>query len=637
MSLITVENLHKGFGDTTLLDGIGFVLGDGERVGLVGRNGCGKSTLLRILAGEETAESGSIVVRRGLRVGYLQQDPTLDPDRTVRDEVRAGFEGRTAVLEELRCVHAEMEHAQGRALDQLLANNERLDHQLESLGGHDIEHVIEATLQSLDLPDFEARCGTLSGGERRRVALARLIVGRPELLLLDEPTNHLDAFVTDWLEDWFLETATPLLLVTHDRYFLDRVVDRILELDRGNLVSYDGGYAEYIEARADRLASEEHAESARLNLLRRETAWIRRGPPARSTKPKARIHRWEKLVADVPTPTAADLELVIPSGPRLGTRVLAAKDISKRFGERAVLSDLDIEVGAGMRLGIVGPNGAGKTTLLKVLLGELAPDTGHVTIGETVRFMGIDQQRSDLEPTLSIVEEVAGPNDLINVDGRAVRVKGFLEKFGFPARMQHTLIGSISGGERNRVLLAKLLCAGGNVIVLDEPTNDLDLATLRALEEALLIFPGAVLVVSHDRWFLDRVATNILHLDGEGGSRLHTGDLSSLLERLKQEKRDAASRRAASSAKSPAKRAARAGSSRATAGLSQKEQRELDRVEQQIEATEADVAAIDESLADPSLYTGPRAKLDKLNARRARAADVLATLNVRWEELEARR
>ncbi|MGQ0553302.1 MAG: ABC-F family ATP-binding cassette domain-containing protein [Planctomycetota bacterium] len=645
MSLITAENLHKSFGDTTLLNGISFVLGDGERVGLVGRNGCGKSTLLRILAGVETAESGTIVVRRGLRMGYLEQDPVLDPRGTVRDTVRAGLAGRERVLAELARVHAEMEHAQGSALNALLAANERLDHELDTLGGHDVEHLVEATLSSLALPDPEARCASLSGGERRRVALARLILGRPELLLLDEPTNHLDAFVTDWLEDWFLETATPLLLVTHDRYFLNRVVDRILEVDRGRMIAYDGGYAEYLEARAVRLANETHAEDARLNLLRRETAWMRRGPPARTTKPKARIHRYETLVADVPTPTAADLELVIPPGPRLGTKVLEAKGISKRFGARQVLPLLDLEVGQGSRLAIVGPNGAGKSTLLRILLGELAPDTGTVTVGETVRFMGIDQQRSDLDPGKTLAEEVAGRSDLVSVDGRPVRVEGFLERFGFPVRIQHTLIGNLSGGERNKVLLAKLLCAGGNVLVLDEPTNDLDLATLRALEEALLIFPGSVLIVSHDRWFIDRVATQILHLDGEGGARLHTGDLSSLIERLKQE---AQARRTGGAGARSAQKASAAGQGGASAGgvarasstgprLSSKEIKELAGLEQQIAKAEAAVAAADEKLADTALYAGPRAALDKLVARRAQSAAALAQLMARWEQLEARR
>ena len=640
MSLITVEHLARAHGSRTLLDDVSFVLGDGERVGLVGPNGSGKSTLLRILAGAEVADDGSVVVRRGLGVGWLEQDPVLDPARTVRDLVREGLGGRDRVLADLAALHAEMEHADATRLDALLARQARLEQELEALGGHDVEHRVEATLQALDLPDFDAPCGTLSGGERRRVALARLILAGPELLLLDEPTNHLDAFVTDWLEDWFLESRTPLLLVTHDRYFLDRVVDRILELDRGRLIPYAGGYAEYVQARAERLAAEAHAESARLNLLRRETAWIRRGPPARTTKPKARIHRWEKLVADAPAPSGADLELVIPPGPRLGTRVLQAHGISRRFGARTVLPQLDLEIAAGTRLGIVGPNGAGKTTLLNILTGRLAPDTGRVETGETVRFMGIDQQRSDLDPSRSVAEEVAGRSDLVLVDGRAQRVEGFLERFGFPVSRQHTLVGHLSGGERNRVLLAKLLLAGGNVLVLDEPTNDLDLATLRALEEALLVFPGAVLAVSHDRWFLDRIATHILHLDGRGGARLHTGDLSSLLERLKQEAAEA--REAVAKAKSRAASAptATAGGG-ATAPRSRRlttwEERELAEIEEHIARAEAELATLDARLADPALYAGPAAERERVIARRAAVADENEKRIARWEELEGRR
>jgi len=639
VSLITVENLSRHHGARELLRDVSFVLGDGERVGLVGPNGGGKSTLLRILAGAEVADGGTVTVQRGLSVGWLEQDPALDPTLSVRDAVRRGLHRRDAVLAEMQATADEMEHAPAERLDALLARHTRLEHELDALGGHDVEHRVEATLHSLDLPDFDALCGALSGGERRRVALARLILARPDLLLLDEPTNHLDAFVTDWLEDWFLDTRVPLLLVTHDRYFLDRVVDRILELDRGRLIGCDGGYTEYVQARAERLAAEAHAESSRLNLLRRETAWIRRGPPARTTKPKARIHRYEKLVADAPVLTAADLELVIPPGPRLGTRVLEAHGISKRFGARVVLPKLDLEIGAGTRLGIVGPNGAGKTTLLNILLGRLAPDTGRVETGETVRFMGIDQQRTDLDPDKTIAEEVAGRSDLVLVDGRSLRVEGFLERFGFPVNRQHTLVGHLSGGERNRVLLAKLLCAGGNVLVLDEPTNDLDLATLRALEEALLIFPGAVLVVSHDRWFLDRIATHILHLDGHGGARLHTGDLSSLLDRIKKEAAAARDAQAAAgrAAKSGAPAAAATEASRKRKKLAPWQAKELQEIEKQLPQVEAELAAVDAELAQPSLYTGPAAKRERVQARRATLAAESAKLYARWEELEALR
>src|SRR5262245_46347849 len=372
MALLALEGVSKSYDGRTFLREVDLVLDEGERVGLVGPNGSGKSTLLRILSGLEPPDAGRRVLRRELRLGYLEQEPALDPDASVRTAARAGIVGRDRVLAELERVHAELAGAGVAELDRTLARQARLEEELERLGGHDVEHRLESTLQALGIERFEARCGELSGGERRRVALARLLLGTPELLLLDEPTNHLDAFVVDWLEDWFLETRTPLLLVTHDRYFLERVCDRIVELDRGELFSTPGGYAEYLEARAARLAAESKSESTRLNLLRRETAWMRRGPPARTTKAKARIRRHGELLAAAPEARAAELELELPPGPRLGTRVVRLAGVTKRLGGRTVVPPLELELAPGQRLGIVGPNGAGKTTLLRLVLGELA-------------------------------------------------------------------------------------------------------------------------------------------------------------------------------------------------------------------------------------------------------------------------
>ena len=633
MTLLSLEGVSKGLNDRVLFRDVTLALGEGERVGLLGANGSGKSTLVRVLAGLEPPDEGSRVVRRGLRLGYLEQDPALEGELTVREAARSGLGERARVVRELEHVHAELAEAEARAAERLLALQAGLEEELERLGGYDVEHRLEATLHALGLEDFDARCGTLSGGERRRVALAQLLLGGPELLLLDEPTNHLDAFVTDWLEDWFLEHRTPLLVVTHDRYFLDRVVDRIVELDRGQLVAYEGGYRGYLEQRAARLERERKAQSARLNLLRRETAWVRRGAPARTTKAKARVRRHAELVDAAPTELAAELVYEFPPGPRLGSRVLAARGVSKRFGERVVVPRLDLELEAGARLGVVGPNGAGKTTLLRLLLGELEPDAGAVEVGETVKFMGIDQLRREIDPAATVRAALAGNQAVLQVGGRSVRVESFLDRWGFPSRTHDTPLAKLSGGERARLLLARLMSEDGNVLFLDEPTNDLDLPTLRALEEALLAFPGAAVIVSHDRWFLDRVATRVLHLDGEGGARLHHGDLSGLLGLLAEER----AAREKPAAPRPAKAAnAPAAAESESRKLAPWEQRELDELEGRIAELEERAGELDTALSDPALYTGPRGVAEDLRRERAALQAGLDAAFARWEELASR-
>jgi len=633
MQLLSIEGVAKGFNDRVLFEDVSLAVAEGERIGLLGRNGSGKSTLLRILAGLEPPDAGQRVARRGLRLGYLEQNPALDPDSTLREATRAGLARHVELLAELERAHAALAGAGDEDTRRILARQAALEAELEQLGGYDVEHRIESTLHALGLPAVDARCGTLSGGERRRVALARLLLGEPELLLLDEPTNHLDAFVTEWLEDWFLEHRIPMLLVTHDRYFLDRLVDRIVELDRSRLFSYAGGYGEYLEARAERLAVERSDERARLNDLRRETAWMRRGAPARTTKAKARIRRHEELVAAAPARAPSELVFEIPPGPRLGTRVLKVTGVKKRYGQRWVVPPLDLELEAGTRLGVVGPNGAGKTTLVKLLLGELEPDGGRREVGETVRFMSIDQLRGGLDPAKSVAETVVGRGDVVRVGERDVRAEAYLDRFGFPASAHRTPVGRLSGGEQSRVLLAKLLLAGGNVLFLDEPTNDLDLETLRALEEALLAFPGAAVVVSHDRWFLDRVATRILYLDGEGGARVHFGDCSSLLQRLAEE-------RTAAPPATPAPRPAAPApgvTPRRPKRLTPWQEKELAELEARIGRIEGEIAALDGRLADPALYAGPRAEVARVREARATLAGELARAYERWEELEGLR
>ncbi|MFT4840111.1 MAG: ATP-binding cassette subfamily F protein uup [Candidatus Azotimanducaceae bacterium] len=640
MALVTLKDINLKLGDRQLLDSISFVIDEGQRVGLLGANGCGKSTLLRILAGELEPDAGVRTERRDLRLGYLSQEPQLPAEAQVHAAVLAGIEGRAEVLAELDAVHTAMaEDLNTAQLDKLLKQQQRLDEQLEKLGGHDVDHRASALLDSLGVPDHQAICGDLSGGERRRVAMARLLLSNPEVLLLDEPTNHLDAEVTEWLEGYLLDAGVPLVLVTHDRYFLDRLCTRIVDFDNSKLHEYDGGYSTYLIKRAERLESDAKSESARMNTLRRETEWIRRGPPARTTKSKARIGRHTALVDSAPPPSAADLEFMIPDGPRLGDYVLRIQDVSKSFGDRTIIEPFSFELGPGQRLGIVGKNGAGKTTLLRMIMGQLESDTGTVGIGPTVKFAGIDQKRSDLDESKTVIEEVANGNDYVFVGGRSQRIETFLEQFLFPGEMKHGLISGLSGGERNRVLIAKLLCAGGNVLVLDEPTNDLDLVSLRALEDALLAFPGAAIVVSHDRWFLDRIATRVVHMDGTGHARVHEGDLSLLLSRLKQESADRTAQAAAANqrAKAKAKQASGAPVPAAkTKRLSSRELKELAQLPQKIEVAETELADLDKKLGDPSLYEQQNSqRFDELTKRRKQLPGELAALYARWEKLEA--
>ncbi|MBI3819327.1 MAG: ATP-binding cassette domain-containing protein [Planctomycetes bacterium] len=632
MALLTGRNIHKSYGHKALLSGLTISVEEGERVGLLGRNGCGKSTLLKILAGVEPPDSGERITKKNLQIGYLEQEPELDPNLTIRETVHLGLEGRQDLLDELDRVHVELSKSDLAIprMETLLARQTRLEDRLHLLGGHDVEHRVEEIIHNLGLADPDARCEKLSGGEKRRVALAQLLLSGPDLLLLDEPTNHLDAVVTDWLEDFLLETDTPLLMVTHDRYFLDRVVHRMIEMDRGETFSYEGGYGDYLVARAARVGAEERAERSRLNLLRRETEWMRRGPPARTTKAKARIRRYQQIVSGAPADAVAELMFTIPPGPKLGNRAIKLTKVSKKYGDRVILEPLDLEIGPGTRLGIVGPNGAGKTTLLKICSGLLAPDAGTVEFGPSAKVAIIDQQRSDLDPEKTIIQEIAGQNDVVKVGDRVVRIESFLDQLLFPGSIKFSLVGKLSGGERNRVLLGKLLLVGGNVLALDEPTNDLDLSTLRALEEALIAFQGAVLVVSHDRYFLDRVATQILYLDGSGRARMHEGDLGALLAKLADE-RDAQSAVAKSTIQKPA-----AAPAEVSVKLTWKERKELESLPSEIAAAEAEMTTIDANLADPELYIKRENKLEEF-ARSRRQLDLkIHQLYARWQDLESR-
>ena len=644
MALLTLTEIRKNYDENRpLLRGVSMVVGESDRIGLIGPNGAGKSTLLKIMAGREIADDGERVTRRGLQVGYLEQEPRFPNEMSIREAVHQGLAGREQILEKLDQLYALMADPATSAEDlaRYARRQEKLAHQLEDIGGHDVEHKIEAAIHGVGLPDCDALCGNLSGGESRRVALAQLLVATPDLLLLDEPTNHLDAFVVAWLERKLSNLKVPLVLVTHDRFLLDRVTNRIVEIDRGQAFAYEGSYSKYVEARAARLESEAKTERSRLLLLRRETAWMRAGVQGRGTKAKARIQRFHSLVDNAPITNPDDLQLAFPAGPRLGTKVIELHNVNHSYDDHQVLPTMDLTIENGMRLGVIGANGAGKSTLLNILLRKLKPSQGEIVFGETVKTGCIEQKRSELDPNNTVVEEIAGKADHVVIGGKHIHIVSFLDRFLFPGDHKHVSIGGLSGGERGRVLLAKLMLSGANVLVLDEPTNDLDLGTLRALEEALLAFPGAVIVVSHDRWFLDRGATHVLHLDKENQKpRLHTGSASSLLERIALDapssNSDDADGTGTSAVSSTPKPAPVIKSKPSVKKLSYKEKRELEEVQKRIDELEEQMQAIDDKLADPATYLEDHGIAGKLNAERDDAESQLEQAMERWAELAER-
>ncbi len=626
-AMTSVRGLFKSFGDRPLLADIQFVIQDEERVGLLGPNGAGKSTLLSILAGQLAPDQGEVRMRRGTRVGYLEQDPTLPGELSARTVVAGGLAERQALQVEL----AEL-HANGATDARTQSRQQELEDRIQATGGWDLETEVEKTLQGLGIREPEARIETLSGGERRRVSLGRILVSHPDLLLLDEPTNHLDTEVAGWLETRLRQSGATIIMVTHDRYFLERVATRILELDRTQVFSYDGSYEDYLVQRAERLEIEAQGEAGRAAFLRNELRWILRRPSARRTKSKSRIREFERQRGLDPEQPAADLVLPLPPGPTLGDKVLLARGLTHSIAGRTLFSDLDLELNPGDRLGIVGPNGAGKTTLLKTLLGEIPPDQGTIEVGTRARFAHFDQARDRLDPDATLIEAVAGDHDHVRLGESSRHVVGFLEALLFPKDRHRTRCSALSGGERARVLLARLLFEGANVLAFDEPTNDLDIMTLRVLEEALEAFPGCVITVSHDRYFLDRIATRILALDGEGHATLHAGDYESYCRRV--EERGVMEAEATSAPKSapvpPPQNETR------PRKLSYKEQRELERIEEEIHTLETSVTTLEEKLADPALYaSGPtkgRQLAAELEERRTRHGQLID----RWAELAER-
>ncbi len=610
-AILTVQGLEKRYGTRRVLAGASFAVHERDRIGMIGANGAGKSTLLKMLVARAMGiddpllqpDDGLITWRRDLVLEYVAQEPHLDAEATVGSELAR-----------------------------------------EGVADYEIDTVADA----LHLPPMDREIGVLSGGERRRVALARALLGRPDVLVLDEPTNHLDAPTVEWLETRLQAWPGALIVVTHDRYFLDRVATRIVEVDRGKTYAYEGNYEEFLLVQAERLSTETEAEYQRISFIRREIDWIRRKPEARRTKAKARIDRFDAAVASAPTTDdqqPAKLGLRLPTGPRLGGTIVELVKVGKSLGGKRLFADLSLVMKPGDRIGIVGPNGVGKTTLIKTILGLEPPDEGKVVVGSNTRPAYLEQGRTELRDDLTVLEEVGEGYDYVELPDGRVHVRGFLRMMAFPDSIGDTKIGQLSGGERNRVQLARLLRRGGNLLVLDEPTNDLDLPTLGALEDGLIHFPGCALIVSHDRWFLDRVATGILAFEGAGTVTFYEGSYSFYVER--RAKAGAANRAAAKEAgrRSPptapsaaAASVVSAGSGSKPAGLRKltfKEARELEGIEDQIATAEARVVELEATLSNPAVFKDRAVDVQTLVASLDAARTDVERLFARWQELDA--
>jgi ATP-binding cassette ChvD family protein len=507
----------------------------GAKIGVLGLNGSGKSTLLRLIAGVDKEFEGEIVFSPGYTVGLLEQEPKLDPDKTVREVVEEGTQEVVNLLKEFDEINAKFaEPMSDDEMNDLIMRQGEVQEKLDQLNAWELDAKLERAMDALNCPPSETKIGVLSGGEKRRVALCRLLLQEPDVLLLDEPTNHLDAESVLWLEHHLREYKGTVIAVTHDRYFLDNVAGWILELDRGEGIPWKGNYSSWLEQKQARLAKEEKSESKRLKTLERELEWVRMAPKARQAKSKARLSAYERLLSEETKQKEEKLELFIPPGPRLGSKVIEATGVTKAFGDKILFENLSFSLPQGGIVGVIGPNGAGKTTLFRLILGTVQPDAGTFEVGPTVKIGYVDQEHDGLDPNKTVFEAITGGNDMIMLGNRQVNGRAYVSKFNFSGADQEKKVGSLSGGERNRVHLAMALKQEANLLLLDEPTNDLDVNTLRALEEALENFAGCAVVISHDRWFLDRVATHILAFEGNATVTWFEGNFSEYEENKKK-------------------------------------------------------------------------------------------------------
>jgi ABC transport system ATP-binding/permease protein len=621
-SLITATELVVRYNERAILDAATLSIEEGDRIGLVGRNGCGKTTFLRILAGLQSPDSGDVSRRRDLVVSYLPQDFMLDASLSVYENIRSGGQHVLNLIAEFE------------ALPHDSKRHHELEHRIQTLEGWTLDRRIEVAMSHLNCPAGERRIETLSGGEKRRVAMCRAIVSLPDFLMLDEPTNHLDPESIEWLAEYLENIGCAFLLVTHDRYFLDRVVNRMVELSDGKFWSHAGNYTDYLLDKAERQAADATIEHKRQMFLKKELAWVRQGPRAQRSKQKNRFERYYETAGQDGPVIEEDVELVIPPPPQLGNRTVEVTNLGMDLGGRTLFRGFNFTFANGQRVGVAGRNGLGKTTFLRILIGQLAPTEGAVKIGQLTKFNYVDQGRLQLNEERTVLDEVADGTEFVQWGAATLSVRSYLKRFLFADDRITTQVKYLSGGERSRLLLARILKSGGNFLILDEPTNDLDLPTLRVLEEALIAFPGVVLVVSHDRYFLNRVCTDVLAFEGDGRITHSAGDYDYYLEKKKRlmEKAEAWEKTTRSVVKQAAAPVARPPKPRK---LSFKETRELEGMEAQIQAVEAEITRIEGLFASPEFHRTHATRTTELTAQLAEAKGNLTNLFARWEELEA--
>lgn len=634
MTAIDLTDLEKHYGARPILAGVSFTVEEGDKIGIIGANGSGKSTLLRILAGLEEADGGKVTRKRGLRTAFLPQQPQLDPALSIRRTLEDALSEARAKAQRFQELAAALQTAGSETQERLMTEQQEVQHWLDLHQGWNLDRQVETICTRFGILDPELLVGTLSGGWLKRVAMAAVLLGQPDLLLLDEPTNHLDTETIAWLEESLREFPGAVMLVTHDRYFLDRVVGRMFELEQGQLTAYKGGYSAYLEQKQERLLAEGRSQSRLMNLLRREEAWLRRGAKARTTKQKARIDRVGDLQAQKNTVDRREVKINFEPEQRLGGTILETRKLQVAIADRVLINDLDLILRKGERLGILGPNGSGKSTLLRTLLGEVPVAAGEVVIGKNTRIGYLDQNRSGLDDQ-QFVFEALGEGDWVTLPGGDKRHKiGYLEDFLFSPSEQRKRIATLSGGERARLLLARMMLQGANLLILDEPTNDLDIPTMQVLEDAFASFPGCLLVVTHDRFFLDRIATGILHFSGNQQVSYSVGNYEDFLHlhtlQLQKERLEAKAEATVKTVEAPV-------ANRKRSGLSYRERQELETLEEQIMIAEERQGELQQLLCDPAQLAGDHERLAAVTREFTELEARITTLFERWEELEGKR